>query len=149
MRSEAAKCVLLCANCHAETESGCYNEPMGSRQTEVAWAAGIFEGEGSFSTHTVYGKAYPRASVEMNDEDIVRRYHEIVGVGTLLQRKRPDLRYISVVQDIAGFRTLVDLLEPWLGIRRRAKAQQIIEALGERQGCATMVASRRKKNGHV
>jgi hypothetical protein len=122
---------------------------MASRHAEIAWAAGIFEGEGSFSTHTVYSKTYPRASVEMNDEDVVRRYHEIVGVGTFLQRKRPDLRYISVVQDIAGFRALVDLLSPWLGARRQAKAQQIIETLGDRQGSATMVQSRRRQNGHV
>ena len=128
---------------------GCYTESMASRHAEIAWAAGIFEGEGSFSTHAVYSKTYPRASVEMNDEDVVRRYHEIVGVGTFLQRKRPDLRYISVVQDIAGFRALVDLLSPWLGARRQAKAQQIIETLGDRQGSATMVQSRRRQNGHV
>jgi hypothetical protein len=85
----------------------------------------------------------------MNDEDVVHLYHEIVGVGTLLQRKRPDLRHISVVQDIAGFRTLVDLLDPWLGSRRKAKATQIISALGDRQGSANMVQSRRKTHGHV
>src|SRR5271166_6037972 len=126
-----------------------YTEPMASRQAGVAWAAGIFEGEGSFSSHTVNGKTYPHAAVEMKDEDIVRRYHEIVGVGTFSQRNVRDSRYTSSVQDIAGFRALVDLLEPWLGIRRRAKARQILDDLGDRQGCATMVASRRKKNGHV
>jgi hypothetical protein len=122
---------------------------MTPTEAEIAWAAGIFEGEGTFSTHTVYGKIYPQAGVEMNGEDVVRRYHEIVGVGTLRQRKdRGDCRFASTVQDIAGFRALVDLLEPWLGERRKARAQEVLTYLGDRQGSINMVRSRRKKS-HV
>ena len=122
---------------------------MTPTEAEIAWAAGIFEGEGTFSAKKAYGKVYPHAAVEMKDQDIVRRSHKIVRVGTWSQRKVRDSRYTSSVQDIAGFRALVDLLGPWLGTRRKARANQILKDLGDREGCATMVKSRRKKNGHV
>ena len=46
--------------------------------TELAWAAGLFEGEGSFSRSA---KGRVRASLKMVEESSVRRFHDAVGVG--------------------------------------------------------------------
>ena len=39
MRAEAAKCVLLCANCHAEVESGATQVPVPSRDRSPSGVA--------------------------------------------------------------------------------------------------------------
>lgn len=47
---------------------------------ELAWAAGIFEGEGSLSLAA--GK-YPRITVSMTDEDTMRRFARAMEVGKI------------------------------------------------------------------
>ena len=52
---------------------------------DIAWAAGLFEGEGCVTISTVDGRKYLLASVSMHprDRDVLERFHRIVGVGTL------------------------------------------------------------------
>lgn len=46
---------------------------------EIAWAAGLFEGEGSCSCRLKSGRHYLRLSLTMTDEESVRRFHAAVG----------------------------------------------------------------------
>jgi hypothetical protein len=46
---------------------------------EVAWAAGLFEGEGCWSWNARTGS--PGASMKSTDEDVLRKFVRIVGVG--------------------------------------------------------------------
>jgi hypothetical protein len=45
---------------------------------EIAWAAGLFEGEGSITRFGRPGKFDLRVSLNMTDEDVVRRFDAIV-----------------------------------------------------------------------
>lgn len=58
--------------------------------TDIAWAAGLFEGEGCFSTW-IGDKKYNSRTFEANltstDEDIITRFYEIVGVGVIRTNK--------------------------------------------------------------
>jgi hypothetical protein len=49
---------------------------------DEAWAVGLFEGEGCM---TISGTRYPHARLKLNstDEDVVRRFHGVVGIGNV------------------------------------------------------------------
>jgi len=110
-----------------------------SGSEQIAWAAGLFEGEGSFTQRSRrYGKGrYPSASLAMTDEDVVRRFHEIVGMGNVngpYDHGGNKLRWrweIGVLQD---FREFVEMMSPWLGTRRSGRA---LELLAEEEGHVT------------
>lgn len=94
---------------------------------EVAWLAGLIEGEGSFvaTTRTL--------SVHMTDEDVIRRLQEVTGVGrvyaTAKQKPRHKDAYKWHVKRRDHLRQLVPLLLPWLGARRRKAATALLESL--------------------
>lgn len=45
---------------------------------DIAWAAGLYEGEGSFGAYP-----YPIACLVSTDQDVIERFAQIVGVGAL------------------------------------------------------------------
>lgn len=122
--------VSLCRRCRFPARTSWSNE-------EIAWLAGIFEGEGSWSG--------TQLALSMTDRDIVERVAALLGSkvnGPYETRRRvgPD-EYVSTRRDGKGsykpaWRTtmrraetlsaLVPRLWPWLGSRRRA---QILERL--------------------
>jgi hypothetical protein len=102
-----------------------------SRESDLAWAAGLFEGEGCFSLHHKGRTA--RALLSMTDEDVVRRFHDIVGFGTVIQKtglKPPNLpQWRWAANSRHEFERTVDLFTPWLGERRLRKAQAILATM--------------------
>jgi hypothetical protein len=63
---------------------------MISSQSDAAWAAGLFDGEGSTSTYVPKGKIYPRRQMAVSQgglpgqvPDVLRRFKNIVGVGNV------------------------------------------------------------------
>lgn len=100
------------------------------RELEVAWAAGLFEGEGSFALEAKgrYGLTYARASLGMTDEDTVRHFHKVVGVGVVTIWDSPPPRQRQWrwrTSSRADFATVADLLAPWLHERRAARLAEI------------------------
>jgi hypothetical protein len=103
---------------------------------EVAWAAGLFEGEGCISaTKDVrkYGGIswYPNLTLGMTDKDVVERFQRIVGVGVLYVRqwpgeKKKDL-WVWSVQNRADFEKVMELLQPWFGERRLQQLASVRE----------------------
>lgn len=98
--------------------------------TDIAWAAGLFEGEGCFSAgYRPSGKAYVVAVLSMTDRDVVDRFMAIVGCGAIYLR--PDARwnhqdtYMWRVQEAVQVRKVIAMLLPYLGERRRAKALEV------------------------
>lgn len=100
------------------------------RQEDIAWVAGVFEGEGTiyfnkrgYSVHT---------SIRMDDRDVVERIHAIMGFGKFSQRSelrtsgKTVIQYnyqVSTAKDVIVF---LEAILPYLGLRRRERALQAI-----------------------
>jgi hypothetical protein len=56
---------------------------MDRTDRDIAWAAGLFEGEGCLSFSTVRGERYPQAMLKTTDRDVLARFHRIVVVGAI------------------------------------------------------------------
>lgn len=104
---------------------------MRPTETEIAWAAGLFEGEGCMF-------AYPRgkrgsgavAILDMSDADVVERFAEIVGRGNLHKPRIPEGQskpmYRWAVYEAAHVCEVIEMLMPYFGKRRWAKAQEVL-----------------------
>ena len=119
---------------------------MAPMEQAMSWAVGIFEGEGCINIHrrnnhpnelTELGRMRVTLSMQMNDEDIVRRFHEVVGVGNVFHRK-PRGKYSEGWQWYTGKKKHVkQVLEeflPLLGARRSAKALEAIALIEKKVG---------------
>lgn len=110
---------------------------MTSRAADVAWAAGLFEGEGCIYVGHTRGDA-PRVKMllGMTDEDVVRRFTEIIGLGphtgpharrAQTASRKPSWEWRTSRSD--EIETVIRLLYPHLGMRRRLKADEMLSAL--------------------
>lgn len=97
---------------------------MGPRE-EIIWAAGLFEGEGSFYSwnRPAPRQPQPRASLTTTDRDVMERFMKAVGFGTYLVRQ-PTYRmtkpaYFWQVAAFERVQALGAAFWPWLGQRRR------------------------------
>jgi hypothetical protein len=107
-----------------------------SSREDLAWAAGLFEGEGSFTVMR-RGTAYMSivAELGMTDEDRVREFHRIVGVGNVTTHISRDITrshykpiHVWKVGSFEGVQAVIGLLWFRLGTRRRGKAIEILVA---------------------
>lgn len=48
-------------------------------EIDIAWAAGLLEGEACFDFGGAGGKTCPRIRVEMTDEDVILRLQSVIG----------------------------------------------------------------------
>jgi hypothetical protein len=100
--------------------------------SDLAWAAGLFEGEGCFfiDEHR-NGHRYPRLQLGMADADVVERFASLVGYGKIRLRERQREGWSTIyewsVKDARGVMAVTLMLLPWLGVRRRAKAEEVLE----------------------
>lgn len=94
------------------------------RQCDVAWVAGLFEGEGSIGIDSNAG-----AGLGSTDEDVVRRVHQLTGVGHVHERaqlqsgKRFWFWKVTRADDVITF---LRAIHPYLGERRRERADLAI-----------------------
>lgn len=94
------------------------------RKVELAWAAGLFEGEGTVTPKRGKGSAHRyQAAIIMTDEDVLRRFASIVGIGRFYgpyqptnPRALPIWRWMTTKH--AEIQALFELIGPWLGERR-------------------------------
>jgi hypothetical protein len=100
-------------------------------EIDVAWAAGLFEGEGCFH-------AYPRGKrgsgaqlrLGMTDRDVVERFAAIMGCGNIYVHKpgtgshKPCPTWC--LYEAEKVCEVIELLLPWLGARRRARALEVL-----------------------
>ena len=102
---------------------------MATKSEEIAWAAGLFEGEGS----VCFGNNTVTLSVAMTDEDVVRKFHKLIGYGYV---NGPYKRNNGKWKDQWQWRSqgsqysqiTTAILWPYLGLRRR---QQLKDAIGK------------------
>jgi hypothetical protein len=103
---------------------------------ELAWAAGLFEGEGCISLTSLSGTQlrYPALTLAMTDRDSVERFRAAVGVGTVYMRpvnrsatfahKLP--LYVWKANSFEGNQAVIALLWYGLNERRRARAREVL-----------------------
>jgi hypothetical protein len=100
---------------------------MPTTEAQWAWVAGVLEGDGCF-THG--SKQTPQVALQMRDEDVVRRVHQLTGVGHVNgpyvntgHGSSPYYRWAVAVKPDVVF--VIDRVLPWLGDRRRARALEL------------------------
>lgn len=111
-----------------------------TRKEEVAWAAGVFEGEGSiYLRRFAKGKkqnvwVYGGLSMEMVDKDVIYKVQRIFDAGTVIEYIPTtglgrQLTYRWRVQNRAEFKKVVKLIRPYLGKRRLKKLREVEKSL--------------------
>lgn len=102
---------------------------MSDQEIDIAWASGLFEGEGCL---TISGSKYPCARMKLNstDEDVVRRFHQVMGVGQVREERAMEKRgwkrqWEWYVANQDGVLEAIDLIYPLLGDRRRLRADEL------------------------
>lgn len=94
-----------------------------TNEENVAWAAGLYVGEGSGGVTGM--------SLTMCDEDVVRRFHSIVKVGTVWENtqltKAGKKSWKWKVANYEGSCYVRDLFWPWLCDRRKQQFSDSLE----------------------
>ena len=94
---------------------------------ELAWAAGLFDGEGCF-----YSQSGTRLALQlaMTDADSVRRFHRAVGgLGKVTYWDSPSLKhpmYKWRVVNFEGAQAVLAMLWYGLNARRKARATELL-----------------------
>lgn len=109
--------------------------------TDVAWAAGLFEGEGSIEVNREpLSRTGVRLHLNTTDLDVLEHFAEVVGCGRVREVTAP-----SIVKphwktcwawQIARADECSRLLREWLpylGSRRSARAQEALDLLAEKE----------------
>lgn len=102
---------------------------------DMAWAAGLFEGEGNIqltADKRREGVWLRWLGLGMTDEDVVRRFRDVVGAGSIYFRPRPakhpnwkDCWYWQTAQWLEIERIL-EAFMPYFGERRLAMAERML-----------------------
>lgn len=90
---------------------------------DLAWAAGLFEGEGSIAAHQ---KNAISLAVAMTDKDVLDKFAKIINYGRVYgpykynqkAKKNNKAYYRWMIADKVGVLAVWKLLEPMLGLRR-------------------------------
>lgn len=110
------------------------------KPTEIAWLAGLLEGEGSFgldrrsSTKYIHSTSPPAPYIQLSmvDEDIIKRVADLVDKKYhKLNRKTNANKHVFKVPigDRATLRALLPDLLPYFGLRRKANVQECLVEL--------------------
>ena len=108
-------------------------EVSATRDIDIAWAAGLFEGEGCLNISGKYGV---RFTLKMSDKDIVERWTRIMGAH-LYGPYQPAGKstylpmWESRIADWKGVLEAISLLYPLAGIRRREKMDFVLSKAPE------------------
>lgn len=96
----------------------------------LAWLAGIIEGEGSIEYGAGSRGNYYKVTVEMTDLDVVDRVHRIAGCGTLRgpywHPKSTKEIWKWAVQNRPAVLALLQVIYPLMGIRRQTKIEDLM-----------------------
>ena len=116
---------------------------------QIAWVAGVFEGEGTFTYRTYSGTGRKQITLRivMTDLDIITRLYEYTGLGNIYGpytssqlKKDGTLRKVSyhwAITKQSDVIALGEVLKPWLGERRKNKFDEIKKYYEEGKQFAT------------
>lgn len=97
-------------------------------ETDVAWVAGLLEGEGYFGLRKTPNRAL-RITCDMSDLDIIQKLHRLCGGNISSTKIRRDRKPIypwalTVREDVVA---LCKLIYPHMGLRRRETIDTMIQ----------------------
>lgn len=124
------------------------SEKLSLSPTDLAWLAGLLEGEGCFSYRA---GCTPTISVGMADRDVMDRVAVLMGGHVLTAKKRQPHHKTLYIVNLNGTRAhrLMRTLQPFMGERRAAKIGEILAADGIRvencERCGAPVVGQTKK----
>ena len=102
---------------------------------DIAWAAGIVDGEGYIGICKRGNKLGASVAVGMTDFDIIYRLYDTFGIGTLYREERSQLNWkdkliwtVQKHEDIIRFLTAI---YPMMGIRRQERILKVVEEVFE------------------
>lgn len=106
---------------------------MASKE-EIAWAAGLFEGEGCLTIlHARYKDRvtpYPRIQMSNTDKDLLIRFSEVMRGGSIYSKKTGALskkpQWMWQIADKAGVKQAIETLYPWLSVKRQIRAKELL-----------------------
>ena len=97
------------------------------KQDLIAWAAGFFEGEGCITL----GGNYPSLRLHNTDEEVVRRFHSVMGVGRLrgpyYKNSAHKPVWIWIATSYAEVTAAFELMRPYLGTRRCERYDELMQ----------------------
>lgn len=101
-----------------------------NRQHELAWAAGLFEGEGSIHAAEKRGRYCPGVQVGMTDQPVVQHLFEVMRFGAVYgpyAKRKPNWKPCVTWQATGwtAFHRTRSMFEGYLGERRTAKFEEI------------------------
>lgn len=102
--------------------------------TDIAWMAGLFEGEGTFEIAKNGGV---RTTVRMTDRDVLERLDTVFPCGRPFHVVNPKGGHKTQYAWRIGpeqTREFIALVLPWLGERRTARALEVLRHLDTRPG---------------
>lgn len=106
----------------------------------VAWAAGLIEGEGCLcvvrNSKAKNGKT-AKLVVQMNDLDVLQRLQEVFKVGSIYYRparKTSKESWAWTVYKAADVKYIITAIYDYLGARRKQKATELLEWINGESG---------------
>ncbi|GGJ45308.1 LAGLIDADG family homing endonuclease [Deinococcus roseus] len=99
-------------------------------EIEIAWLAGLLEGEGSFMEAPPSSPNSPRLVVSMTDLDVIEKVASLFGTRYIKNdRRNPERWKTCYVVKLSGTPAMqmMKLVHPHMGERRRKKIEEILE----------------------
>lgn len=105
---------------------------------DLAWAAGLFEGEGCFTISTDWrhgGTQHFCAKLGMTDEDVVRRFAKVMGIGTVIvvapRNPKHSVQWLWKVTKLKDVENIYNKLVNQFGKRRTQRGLDVITKMRE------------------
>ena len=94
-------------------------------EKDLCWLAGLLEGEGSFLKPAPSEPKLPRITIEMTDEDVIRKVASLFEVNYYATLNRNDGRKVTYKVQVKGKRaaSIMQQILPLMGIRRQQQIE--------------------------
>jgi hypothetical protein len=102
-------------------------------KVKIAWAAGLFEGEGSIVLiqESRDRRPYPRLQLTTTDSDVAYKFKRYIKAGCIYERKRKTVTgkrvFFWVIKCKFEVKRVLKLFMPYFGVRRRKKAKEALK----------------------
>jgi len=103
-----------------------------TNKQQLAWAAGLLDGEGCFYSSKDKGRNYPRLKIAQSGSEVpevlLRFNTAIGGLGLIRVWARPGkkLPYHLTVHGFDNVQAVMEMLWPWLGAIKKEQARKVL-----------------------